>query len=174
MTSAGTALGAAIIAAIEAAQAQAPARLDQLSAALRGPLAAHADTVLSAVVWDLLERQHPEGLDGGDIADALALCVQDGAWHAEVEVRTLVIVLLGALGVADPAPDAQHSDAQGSDAQDDLQDGAPIPDRPSDAALRRHALLMAASLCRAAGESPSRAVRSAVAEIERAETHEMP
>jgi hypothetical protein len=48
------ALSAAIVGAVSAAQAQDPERFEQLAADLRGPMAQHVDTVLAAVVRDLL------------------------------------------------------------------------------------------------------------------------
>lgn len=165
---AGAALGAAIAAAVVAAQDQDRERFDELSAALRGPAAPHVDAILSAVVLDLLEQLHPDGLSGEDIADALTRCVASAAWSPDLEAGTLLIVLLGALGVAEAVPD----DAPGEQSQDHAED--PIPDPPSDAALRRHALALVASLCSAVGEPPTGAIRAAIAEIERAETQEMP
>lgn len=165
---AGAALSLAIVGAVTAAQAQDRDRFEELSAALGGSMAQHVDTVLSAVVRDLLELQHPDGLVGDDIADVLARSVADSSWLAGVEAGTLVVVLLGALGVAEAAP----VDDGGEHSQDPAD--APVPDPPSEGALRRHALLLVASLCSALGERPSRPVQSAIAEIHRAETQEMP
>lgn len=166
---AGAALATAIVAAVSAAQAQAADRFDELAAALRGPMTQHVDTVLSTVVRDLLEQQHPDGLAGEDIADVLAQCLRDAMWRSDIEPRTLVIVLLGALGVAEAGPADD-----GGDQSPDSVDDPPAPDPPTEAALRRHALLMVASLCSSIGERPIRPVRSAIAEIHRAETQEMP
>lgn len=174
---AGAVLTAAVVAAIAAAQAQEAERFDELAAALRGPMASHADTVLSAVVRDLLERQHPDGLAGSDIADALAACVQESAWLPGVDPSTVVIVLLGALGVAETtaetAAEVAADDGPGEHSQDSADDAA-APEPPTDAVLRRHALLLASSLCSACNEAPARAVRAAVDEIHREETLEMP
>jgi hypothetical protein len=109
--------------------------------------------------------QHSDGLGGEDIADVLARCVQEAMWRPDIEARTLLVVLLGALGVAEQVL-GEHS-------QDTLEQN-PIVDRPTEAVLRRHALLLVASLCSATGEQPIRPVRSAIAEIHRAQTQEMP
>jgi hypothetical protein len=171
---AGAALGAAIVSAVSAAQAQDPERFEQLSADLRGPMVQHVDTVLAAVVRDLLEVQHPDGLAGEDIVDVLAQCAQDAMWRPDIEARTLLVVLLGALGVAEPVPaDDGPAGGVGEHSQDSL-DEPPIVDPPTGAALRRHALLLVASLCSATGEPAIRPVRSAIAEIHRAQTQEMP
>ncbi|MCW2604919.1 MAG: hypothetical protein JWN61_3054 [Pseudonocardiales bacterium] len=165
----GGALAAAIVGAVTAAQAQDADRFDQLAADLRGAMAPHVDTVLSTVVRDLLEQQHPDGLAGDDIADVLTRCIEDAAWLPDIEARTLVIVLLGALGVAEPVPTDDVEERS-----QDRADAVPTPDPPTDAALRRHGLVMVASLCAAAGERPIRLVRAAIEEIHRAETQEMP
>ena len=165
----GAALATAIVGAVAAAQAQDGDRFDELTADLRGPMAQHVDTVLSAVVRDLLELQHPDGLAGEDIADVLTQCIEDAIWRTDIEAGTLVVVLLGALGVAESVP----TDDVGEGSQESVDD-APIPDPPTEAALRRHALLLVASLCTATGERPIRPVRAAIAEIHRAETQEMP
>lgn len=167
-TGAGAALSRAIVGALVAAQACDVDRFVELGAALRGPMTEHVDTVLSAVVRDLLERQHPEGLAGEDIVEVLDRCVRDALWLPGIDARTLVVVLLGALGISETA----FADDTSEQSQDPLD--AAVPDPPSEADLRRHALLMAASLCSATGERPIRAVEAAISEIRRAETQEMP
>ncbi|GAB3950907.1 hypothetical protein GCM10027614_52050 [Micromonospora vulcania] len=59
--------------------------------------------VLGAVVRLLLEQGHPDGLDGDDVRQVLAHCVQDAArWRSDVDPHVVLVLLASALGVYDP------------------------------------------------------------------------
>lgn len=105
--------------------------------------------VLGWVIRSLLEELHPDGMDGEDLRSVLTATAA-GAWESEVDPSVLLVVLTGALGLSDP------------DEQPAL---AP-------AAVARNATLLLAYLL---GDRPlARYLDVAFAELERAETIEMP
>jgi hypothetical protein len=104
-------------------------------------------TVLGWAVRLLLEESHPDGMDGEDVRAVLIGCV---AGPSEVDPAVLLVVLTGALGLSDP----------------DEQPALP----PADVA--RHAVLLLAHLLQ--GRPPGPYLDAAFAELERAETIEMP
>lgn len=107
--------------------------------------------VLGWMTRSLLEELHPDGLDGEDLRAVLTGCATGaGAWKSEVDPSVLLVVLTGALGLSDP----------------DEQPALPP------AAVARNALLLLEYLL---GERPpGRYLDAAFAELERAETIEMP
>ncbi|MBF6278799.1 hypothetical protein IU458_35765, partial [Nocardia nova] len=59
--------------------------------------------VLAAIVRELLETAHPDGLTGDDARAVLEQVVRGAAaWLTEVDTGAVVAALTGALGVADP------------------------------------------------------------------------
>ncbi len=113
------------------------------------------------VVRALLEQLHPEGLSTADAQDVLRRCVLSAsAWHPQADPAVLVLVLTGALGLSDPDSDP------GSD-----PDGAPAA---GPTALSSAAALLIADLLSAAGEPLTAHLDAAFAELERAETIELP
>lgn len=117
------------------------------------------------VVRALLEQLHPEGLSTADAQDVLRRCVLSAAaWHPQADPAVLVLVLTGALGLADPDSDP------GSDPGSD-PDGAPAA---GPTALSSAAALLIADLLSAAGEPLTAHLDAAFAELERAETIELP
>nr|WP_206030864.1 hypothetical protein [Rhodococcus sp. B10] len=105
----------------------------------------HAEMVRS-----LLEELHPDGLTGEDVQDALTRTVRSAAeWNPSVDVDGFVEVLTGALGVAD------------------TEERRPRP-RPE------HAVLLMADLLVRRKASGKLYIRRAVAEVQRAQTMEMP
>lgn len=56
--------------------------------------------VMGGVLRMLLERKHPDGLDGDDIRDLLQTCALSAAgWLPETDPHTMLVVLAGALGI---------------------------------------------------------------------------
>jgi hypothetical protein len=112
---------------------------------------ARVAVVLGYVVRSVLEEQHPDGLDGEDLRAVLTGCATAaGAWESEVDPAVLLIVLTGALGLSDP------------------DEEPPVPP----AAVARNAVLLIACLLR--GRSVGAYLDASFAELERAETIEMP
>lgn len=107
--------------------------------------------VLGWAVRAVLEELHPDGLDGEDLRAVLTGCATAaGTWESEVDPSVLLVVLTGALGLSDP----------------DEQPALPP------AAVARNATLLLAHLL---GERPPAPyLDAAFAELERAETIEMP
>ncbi|MDQ1740273.1 MAG: hypothetical protein QOE53_1925 [Pseudonocardiales bacterium] len=106
------------------------------------------------VLRSLLEELHPDGLSSADAQDVLSRCLRSTAqWHAETDPGVLVQVLTGALGLSDP-------------------DEAAAAAGP--AALSSGAALLIADLVSVAGGSLAGYLDAALAELERAETIELP
>lgn len=107
--------------------------------------------VLGGVVRSLLEELHPDGMDGEDVRAVLVRCVRGAAgWGAEVDPEVLLMVLTGALGLSDPEQEAVVTPA----------------------AVSRNALLLTADLL--GPRPPEPYLRASFAELQRAETIEMP
>jgi hypothetical protein len=125
------------------------------SAASLGRLDPAATGLLQAtVIRALLEDLHPGGLSGDDVRDVLASAsVQARSWCADVDEGSMVEVLTGALGVADP-------------------DSAPVPQRPE--VLNRNGTLVIAEVLERGGAPLQGYLDSAMAELRRAQTVEMP
>lgn len=103
------------------------------------------------VLRSLLEQLHPDGLSSADAQDVLRHCLQWTAqWHTGIEPGVLVLVLTGALGLSEGAAAA------------------------GPAALGAGAALLTADLLGAAGGPLSGYLDAALAELERAETIELP
>lgn len=107
--------------------------------------------VLGWAIRSLLEELHPDGMDGEDLRAVLTGCATAaGAWESAVDPSVLLVVLVGALGMSDP------------------DEQPPLPP----AAVARNATLLLAHLL---GERPlARYLDAAFAELQRAETIEMP
>lgn len=107
-------------------------------------------SVHAEIVRSLMEELHPDGLTGEDVQDALTRTARSAAeWMPTLDVDGFVEVLTGALGVADT--DAERP-------------------RPRVG----HAVLIVADLLGLRRASAEVYVRRALAEIERAQTVEMP
>ncbi|MFI5926272.1 hypothetical protein ACIA3K_09800 [Micromonospora sp. NPDC051543] len=137
-------------AAVAAAQARDDEEYDEAVADLAAD--ERSGLVLGTVVRLLLEESHPDGLDGDDIRQVLARCVQDAMrWRSEVDPHVVLVLLAGALGVYDPEGD----------------------DAPPDAsALARHAPLLVADLLAVTGAPLDGYLAAAFTEIERNERHD--
>ncbi|MEU7927383.1 hypothetical protein [Micromonospora sp. NPDC049801] len=144
----------AIAVTATAAVAAAQARDDQAYDETVDDLAAdeRSGLVLGTVVRLLLEESHPDGLDGDDIRQVLARCVQDAArWRSDVDPHVVLVLLAGALGVYDP---------EGDDSP------------PGASALARHAPLLVADLLAVTGAPLADYLAAAFSEIERTERHD--
>jgi hypothetical protein len=178
---AARALAVRVSASVSAAQLGDADAFALLAPALDGSGAHHVDTVLSSVTRALLEELHPDGLESDDIRGILGrLAVEALDWYPAFDMDALLVTLAGALGVAEapgPSPFAT-SDPDGSapDGIDSTDSGSDEPTAlpPTETVLRRHAVLLVADLCTVSGSSAPRQIASALAEIERAETQEMP
>ncbi|MDQ1721563.1 MAG: hypothetical protein QOI26_1297 [Pseudonocardiales bacterium] len=106
------------------------------------------------VLRSLLEQLHPDGLSSADAQDVLRRCLLSAAaWHPLADPGVLVLVLTGALGLSDP-------------------DDATAAIGP--AALSHGAALLIADLLSVAGGTLTGYLDAALAELERAETIELP
>lgn len=111
---------------------------------------AQVGAIHAEMVRSLLEELHPDGLTGEDVQDALSRTVRSAAeWNPSLDVPGFVEVLTGALGVAD------------------TEEKRPSP-RPE------HAVLIITDLLVRRKTSAEVYIRRAVAEIQRAQTMEMP
>lgn len=90
----------AIGAAVKAAQAQDGDGLRDAAADLSKLDDEQIGKVMGGVLRLLLERKHPDGLDGDDIRDLLQTCTLAAArWLPETDPHTMLVVLAGALGI---------------------------------------------------------------------------
>ena len=161
-------LARTLTAAVSAAQADDP---DALAEA--GERASRLDVetvrlVLGAVVRDLVEHAHPDGIGADDVGDLVRECVRTAApWWPDLHADVLVAVLAGSLGV--------HPDSGGPEGGEgpDASDGGGAAPRPSPTEQLLGAALLAARLLPPDGDvTPF--VHAAFAELARAETVELP
>ena len=90
----------AIDTAVKAAQAQDADGLHAATTDLSKLDAEQTGKVMGGVLRLLLERKHPDGLDGDDIRDLLQTCALGAArWLPETDPHTMLVVLAGALGI---------------------------------------------------------------------------
>jgi hypothetical protein len=61
--------------------------------------------LLGAVVRELLEQAHPDGLDSEDAEQVLESCLRSAAWYPALERDALIRALTGALGVGQAEED---------------------------------------------------------------------
>ncbi|HEX3815174.1 MAG TPA: hypothetical protein VHX59_20255 [Mycobacteriales bacterium] len=149
---AARAIAAAITEAERCASAAEPASFAEAAGTLALLDQSQVRIVLGDLVRMLLEERHPDGLSTDDIRDLLERCSRSAApWFPAVDPNVLVVVLTGALGMQDP-------EAAGA---------PPL-------AVAQHATLLIADLRAVAGRPLQGYLDSALAEIARAETIEMP
>ncbi|HEX8092988.1 hypothetical protein [Jatrophihabitans sp.] len=107
------------------------------------------------VLRSLLEQLHPEGLSSADAQDVLRHCLLSATqWYTDADPHVLVLVLTGALGLSDPDDAAQAT--------------------AGPAGLGSGAALLIADLLGQAGGPLAGYLDAALAELERAETIELP
>jgi hypothetical protein len=143
----------AVDAAIMAAQAgDAAAFADALHDLRRGDRE-QLSVLLGAITRDLLERSHPDGLDSDDAEQVLQSCIRAAAgWYEPLDRDVLIRALTGALGVSDP-DESPHVDGE---------------------AVLAHGLLLIADRLTLLGEQPAAVLDTALHELMRAQTVEMP
>jgi hypothetical protein len=138
-----------------------------VSAAQSGDAAAFADAiadlsrvdreqlavVLGAIERDLLERSHPDGLDSDDAEHVLQSCIRSAAgWYQPLDSDSLIRALTGALGVSDP-------------------DESPPP---AGTEVMTHGLLLIADQLKIMRQELPPVLDSALRELMRAQTIELP
>ena len=105
------------------------------------------------IVRELLEIAHPDGIAADDVHAVLARCVRGAEWSHDLDVQVVAEVLAGALGVTDV-------DENGL--------------RHPPLAYLRAALVVIADLAAVTKVTLTDCIASAIDEIERAQTVEMP
>ena len=109
--------------------------------------------LLGQVSRELFERAHPDGLDSDDAEQALRSCAEAAAgWFPRLDRDALVVALTGALGVSEP------DESRG----------------PEEMSVIAHGLLLVADQLRTSGELLEPMLDSALRELRRAQTMEMP
>ncbi|MFF0815140.1 hypothetical protein ACFYVR_08295 [Rhodococcus sp. NPDC003318] len=142
---------------VDAVTAAAAADADTFADATDRLLAAEPDQVRavhSAMVRELLEGTHPDGLSGEAVQEVLERTARAAAvWLPTLDVAALAVVLTGSLGLTDYDEDTARV-------------GWPV--------VLRHALLVIADLLTVAQSPADGYLLRAIGEIARAETVEMP
>ncbi|MGI8666554.1 MAG: hypothetical protein ACR2N4_11065 [Jatrophihabitans sp.] len=142
--------------AIEAARGGDAERFAAANAVLAGLDQQRLSILQGAIVRELLELTHPDGLTGEDAQLVLTRCVRAAlAWYPDTDAEAMITVLMGALGAGDPAE---------------------LPPVGQTAALAHGNLLIADLLAGRPepGVALAPLLQRALAEIERAETIELP
>lgn len=150
--SSARAIANAVDAAVRAARAADEPAFTAAIADLADLPADQVGAVLAAIVRELLETAHPDGLTGDDVRAVLEAVVRATVpWHPGLDVAAVIATLTGALGVDDATePDAPPTD------------------------VRPAAVLLIAHLAERTGVAAGAAIGRAIGEIARAETVEMP
>jgi hypothetical protein len=153
---------AAVADAVLAATAADAERFDDASTTLAALDQQRLTLVQGAIVRELLENLHPDGLAGEDAQEVLTRTFKAAViWYPTVDAEAMIAVLMGSLGAADPDETSQLDQA----------------------GIAVHGSLLIADLLTASMESPTPdnaakllngLLDSAFAEIQRAETMEMP
>jgi hypothetical protein len=126
-------IAAAASVAVTAAAERDPEALTAAAADLAALDSDQTGLVLGTVVRLLLEQTHPDGLDGDDVRDVLERCVRESAtWQPDTDPHLMLLLLAGALGVADPeatTPTPQATARHAALLVADLLDGRPVADQ---------------------------------------------
>lgn len=110
--------------------------------------------VLGSVVQMLLEETHPDGFGADDLGTLLETCVRSAAtWTAEPDIDLLAFVVGGALGMQEPGEEPPSADNRG---------------------VTSHAALLATDLLKTTGRPLTDYLDTAIGEIARDQTMEMP
>lgn len=153
-TSTAAGLRRSITEAVEAALSQDADRFAEAADRLAVQDPQRLTRLQAWVLRSLLEQVHPDGLSSEDAQDVLRRCLLAAAsWLPQTDPDVLVLVLTGALGLSDP-------------------DDTPAAAGP--AALAAGAALLIADLLAVAGGPLTGYLDEALAELERAETIELP
>jgi hypothetical protein len=148
------ALAAAITGAVTAARAQDAAEFVVASEQLAALDPSRAGVLLGGMVRAVLEERHPDGLSTEDLQTAVEECVRSASrWVPELDPGILVVLLTSAFGVHDASEEST---------------------RPTPLDVARHAPLLLAHLLTGAPRPFAGYLAGTLAEVERAETVEMP
>lgn len=110
--------------------------------------------VLGSVIQMLLEETHPDGFGADDLGTLLETCVRNAAtWTAEPDIDLLLFVVGGALGMQEPGEEPPAADNRG---------------------VTSHATLLATDLLKTTGRPLTDYLDTAIGEIARDQTMEMP
>jgi hypothetical protein len=143
----------AVDAAVSAAQSSDAAAFTDAVEDLRSVDREQLAVLLGTIERDLLERAHPDGLDSDDAEQVLQNCIRSAAgWYQPLDGDLLVQALTGALGVSDP-------------------DESPPPDGT---AVLTHGLLLIADQLKILNTQLPSVLDSALRELMRAQTIELP
>lgn len=146
-------MATAVDAAVSAAQAGDAAAFTEAMADLSRADREQLAVLLGTVMRDLLERSHPDGLDAGDVEQALRSCSTSAAsWYELLDSEVLILALAGALGITD-------------------LDESP---QPGAAAVVAHGLLLIADQLTALQQDLRPVLDLALHELMRAQTIELP
>ncbi|MBV9823814.1 MAG: hypothetical protein JO144_16410 [Actinobacteria bacterium] len=173
-TSTPAGLRRAIAESVDAARAEDADRFAEAATRLAAQDPQRLVLVQSGVIRSLLEDLHPDGLSGADAQDLLRRCLTWAvSWYPRADPR--VLVLTGALGLDDggTAP-AASDDAAEPAASEDSGEVGPVSAAPDPVAPSEGAALLIADLLSAAGAPLTGYLDAALAELERAETIELP
>jgi hypothetical protein len=147
------AMALAVDAAVAAARSGDAEAFADAAAGLARAEAEQLAVVLGTMLRALLERSHPDGLDSDDVVHILRSCARSAAgWYAPFDADALLLALTGALGVTDP-------------------DESP---RPDPAAVVLHGILLITDQLRVLARDLSPVLESALRELLRAQTVELP
>lgn len=143
----------AVDAAVSAAQSSDAAAFADAIADLSRVDREQLAVLLGSVGRDLLERSHPDGLDSDDVEHVLRRCTRSTAgWYEPLDRDSLVRALIGALGISDP-------------------DESPPADGT---AVMTHGLLLIADQLKISNQGLPSLLDSALHELMRAQTIELP
>ncbi|MCW2525880.1 MAG: hypothetical protein JWM76_740 [Pseudonocardiales bacterium] len=146
------ALPITISAAVDEARLGNADAFEEAVAKLAGFDAERVGIAQAAAIRSLLEESFPDGLDGDDARLLLTRCAAASAWYPGFDPGVLLQILSGALGMTDP--DEQPQSAR--------------------TVLVTHAILVITELSATKPAELSGHLSRALAEIQRAETMEMP
>jgi hypothetical protein len=143
----------AVGAAVSAAQSGDAATFTEVAAGLDRLDREQLLVLLGSVTRDLLERSYPDGLGADDAEQVLLSCLTWAApWYGPIDGDALLGALTGALGISDPGESAQ----------------------PDGAAVLAHGLLLIAGQLQVLGQDLAPILDTALRELMRAQTIELP
>jgi len=159
----------AISESVEAARAEDADRFGEAASRLAVQDPHRLVLVQAGVIRSLLEELHPDGLSSADAQHVLRRCLTWAAsWYPQADPGVLVLVLTGALGLTGSAEPAA------SDSDSEADTDASVPAAAGPTALSEGAALLIGDLLGASGSPLAGYLDAALAELERAETIEMP
>jgi hypothetical protein len=96
------ALRTAVSEAVRAAAAEDGPALADCGPALAALNEPRLRIVLGEMLRSAMEELHPDGLSSADAQDLIEHCTEQAGWYPELDPAVLVVVLLGAFGAHDP------------------------------------------------------------------------